>query len=58
MRTFQTTNETEFTDEHQYDLFLDRLFFRIKHQKTDNVTVDEFRDLIERSGFKFQDNEF
>jgi len=31
MRTFQTTNETEFTDEHQYDLFLDRLFFRINH---------------------------
>lgn len=53
MRTFETTSETEFTDEQQYDMFLERLFYRIKHQKTESVTIEEFRDLIERSGFKF-----
>ena len=31
MRTFETTSETEFTDEQQYDMFLERLFYRIKH---------------------------
>lgn len=31
MRTFETTNENEFTDEQQYDMFLERLFYRIKH---------------------------
>jgi Ca2+-binding EF-hand superfamily protein len=39
-------------------MFLERLFYRIKHQKTESVTIDEFRDLIERSGFKFMENEF
>ena len=53
MRTFETTSESEFTDEQQYDMFLERLFYRIKHEKTESVTVDEFRGLIERSGFKF-----
>ena len=59
MRTFVTTpGSSEFTDEEQYDMFLERLFYRIKHQKTDQVQVEEFRDLIERSGFKFVDGEF
>ena len=39
-------------------MFLERLFYRIKHSKTDSVAVDEFKDLIERSGFRFQEGEF
>ena len=31
MRTFETQNENEFTDEQQYDMFLERLFYRAKH---------------------------
>ena len=58
MRTFETQSEQEFTDEQQYDMFLERLFYRIKHQKCEVVSTEEFRDLIERSGFKFQDSEF
>ena len=32
MRSFEVTNENEFTDEQQYDMFLERLFYRIKHK--------------------------
>ena len=51
-------NEYEFTDAQQYDMFLDRLFYRIKHQKTDLIKVEDFKALIERSGFKFEPGEF
>ena len=51
MRTFDTEHSMEFSDEEQYDMFLERLFYRIKHSKSDAVKVEEFRDLIERSGF-------
>ena len=39
-------------------MFLDRLFYRIKHQKTDLINVEDFKNLIERSGFKFEAGEF
>ncbi len=39
-------------------MFLDRLFYRIKHQKTDVINVEDFKNLIERSGFKFEAGEF
>ena len=58
MQSFEIKNEHEFTDAQQYDMFLDRLFYRIKHQKTDLINVDDFKGLIERSGFKFEDGEF
>jgi len=58
MKTFETKTASEFTDEQQYDMFLERLFYRIRHQKTDQVQVDEFKELIERSGFRFIDSEF
>ena len=58
MRTFDTEHSMEFTDEQQYDMFLERLFYRIKHAKTDQVEVGEFKNLIERSGFQFQEGEF
>ena len=58
MRTFETTNEKEFTDEQQYDMFLERLFYRARHKKSEQITLDDFRDLIERSGFKFTEAEF
>ena len=31
MQSFEVQNEYEFTDAQQYDMFLDRLFYRIKH---------------------------
>ena len=31
MQSFEIKNEYEFTDAQQYDMFLDRLFYRIKH---------------------------
>ena len=58
MRSFETTNENEFTDEQQYDMFLERLFYRIKHKKTDTIEIEDFKSLIERSGFKFEKGEF
>ena len=58
MQSFEIKNEYEFTDAQQYDMFLDRLFYRIKHKKTEMVNVDDFKSLIERSGFKFEDGEF
>ena len=58
MYSFEIQNEYEFTDQQQYDMFLDRLFYRIKHQKTDVINIDDFKELIERSGFKFEDGEF
>ena len=51
MRTFNTETAYEFTDEQQYDQFLERLFYRIRHANTQEVSIVEFRDLIERSGF-------
>ncbi len=39
-------------------MFLDRLFYRIKHKKTESIHVEDFKDLIERSGFKFEAGEF
>ena len=58
MRTFETQNENEFTDEQQYDMFLERLFYRAKHKKMEAISTDDFRDLVQRSGFKFTDTEF
>ena len=58
MQSFEVKNDYEFTDAQQYDMFLDRLFYRIKHQKTEVINVDDFKSLIERSGFKFEDGEF
>ena len=58
MRTFETQNENEFTDEQQYDMFLERLFYRAKHKKMEAIETNDFRDLVERSGFKFSDAEF
>lgn len=37
MQSFETTNENEFTDQQQYDMFLERLFYRIKHKKTEQI---------------------
>ena len=58
MRTFEVSNSMEYSDEKQYDIFLERLFYRINHKKQEQVNVADFRNLIERSGFKFQDDEF
>ena len=58
MRTFNPNNDKELTDEEQYDRFLERLFYRIRHKKTEEVSIDEFKSLIERSGFEFQEGEF
>ena len=58
MRTFNTSNAYEFSDEEQYNQFLERLFYRIQHKNTQEVDINEFRDLIERSGFQFQEGEF
>ena len=58
MKTFEVQNPYEFTDAQQYDMFLERLFYRIKHKKTETINTDEFKELIERSGFKFEAGEF
>ena len=34
MRTFNTNNAYEFTDEAQYNQFLERLFYRIQQKST------------------------
>ena len=39
-------------------MFLERLFFRIKHKKTESILIEEFKDLIERAGFNFEKGEF
>ena len=58
MRSFEVTNENEFTDQQQYDMFLERLFYRIKHKKVESIEISDFKDLIERAGFKFEEGEF
>lgn len=58
MRSFEVTNDNEFTDEQQYDMFLERLFYRIKHKKVESIKISDFKDLIERAGFKFEPGEF
>ena len=58
MQSYEPTNPNEFTDEQQYDMFLERLFFRIKHKKTEAIQIEDFKDLIERAGFKFEKGEF
>ena len=58
MRTFNTTNAYEYSDEQQYDQFLERLFYRIQHKNTQEVAIADFKGLIERSGFEFADGEF
>ena len=58
MQSFEVQNKNEFTDAQQYDMFLERLFYRIRHKKTDTINTEEFKDLIERSGFKFEPGEF
>ena len=58
MRSFEVTNENEFTDEQQYDMFLERLFYRIKHKKVESIQISDFKDLIERAGFQFEEGEF
>jgi hypothetical protein len=39
-------------------MFLDRLFYRIRHKKTESIKIEEFKELIERAGFKFEKGEF
>ncbi len=39
-------------------MFLDRLFFRIKHKKQESIKIEDFKELIERAGFKFEKGEF
>jgi len=58
MQSYEPQTSNEFTDEQQYDMFLERLFFRIKHKKTETIQIEEFKGLIERSGFKFEKGEF
>ena len=58
MQSFETFHDYEFTDQQQYDMFLDRLFYRIKHKKTDQIQIEDFKELIERAGFKFEKGEF
>ena len=58
MRTFEVSHAMEYSDEKQYDIFLDRLFYRINHKKQEEVNVEDLRKMIERSGFKFTDSEF
>ena len=58
MQSFETFNENEFTDQQQYDMFLERLFYRIKHKKTEQIQIEDFKELIERAGFKFEKGEF
>ena len=58
MKTFEVSNSMEYSDEKQYDLFLNRLFYRINHKKQEEVTTQDLRSMIERSGFKFEDKEF
>ena len=58
MKTYEVTSSLEYSDEKQYDIFLERLFYRINHKKMEQVNVEDFRNLIERSGFKFEDHEF
>lgn len=43
MRTFNTNNAYEFTDEAQYNQFLERLFYRIQQKSTQEVDIEEFR---------------
>ena len=58
MKTFEVSNSMEYSDEKQYDLFLNRLFYRINHKKQEEVSTQDLRTMIERSGFKFEDKEF
>ncbi len=58
MRTFEISHSMEYSDEKQYDIFLDRLFYRINHKKVEEVQVGDMRKMIERSGFKFTDAEY
>ena len=58
MKTFNTSNSYEYSDEDQYDQFLERLFYRIQHKNTQEVAMNDFKELIERSGFEFMENEF
>ena len=58
MRTFEISHSMEYSDEKQYDIFLDRLFYRINHKKQEEVQTADLRKMIERSGFQFTDNEF
>ena len=39
-------------------MFLERLFFRVKHKKVESIVIEDFKDLIERSGFTFEKGEF
>ena len=39
-------------------MFLDRLFYRVRHKKTDTIEISEFKGLVERAGFKFEKGEF
>ena len=39
-------------------MFLEHLFYRAKHKKMEAISTDDFRDLVERSGFKFSETEF
>ena len=58
MRTFETTSESEYTDEEQYDMFLDRLFYRIKHQKTEVINIDDFKNIISRMNVQLHAKQF
>ena len=58
MRTFNTEHMMEFSDEQQYDIFLERVFYRIEEKKDETVSVESFKNMIQKSGFNFAEGEF
>lgn len=58
MDDFSENGPNEYTDEQQYDLFLDRIFLRIRDQTTDTTTVTAYRKVLEKAGFKINPEEF
>ena len=39
-------------------MFLDRLFYRIKHKKVETISALDFKEFIEKSGFQYTPDEF
>ena len=58
MEKFSENGANEYSDEQQYELFLDRIFLRIRDQNTDTTSVSAYRKVLEKAGFKINPEEF
>ena len=55
METYETKMPKEYEEYEAYDLFLERIFRRLKQTDEEDMSVEKLKALVEECHFKFED---